>query len=381
MVGSEPRDKRLPVLLLARQLHIGGSERQLCEMALALDPGRFRVHAGFLRPGGIRAKEIEAAGIPLAEFPLRSFRSPANVWTSIRKLRRYVVQNGIKIVHAFDAPASVFVGIAAPFVRSAVVLTSQRSSRELPGTAPRMGLRLADKLVDGVVVNCEAVRRQLVSDERVADGRIHLCYNGLDARRFQRQAALSDRVPPGALVIGTVCALRLEKGLPTLVQAFAACLSTNPNLFLVFVGDGPELATLQRQIRDAEIFSRCLFQPTVADVVPWLSLIDVFVLPSLSEALSNSLMEAMACGCACVASRVGGNPELVRHGETGLLFGPEDVPDLTAQLERVIVDQPLRARLGRNAVSLINERFSLTAAAARLGGIYDAMMAARQATR
>src|SRR5439155_9534272 len=99
--------------------------------------------------------------------------------------------------------------------------------------------------------------------------------------------------------------------------------------------------------------------------------IDIFVLPSVSEALSNALMEAMACGCACIASRVGGNCELIEDGATGLLFENKDVAALVGQIERLIADPGLQRQLGQRAASTIREKFSLGAAAARLGCIYD----------
>lgn len=374
--------ERAPVLLLARELNLGGSERQLCEMVRGLDRDRFVVHTGCFRRGGIRASEIEADGIPLAEFPLRSFRSPSDVWSSVLALRRYVQQHRIRVVHAFDAPTNVFVSIAACFLGQTAVLTSQRSHRQRRTLATRASLRLADRLTDGVVVNCESVRAELVSAERVPPRRIHLCYNGVDARRFRRTVlARSDVLPPHALVIGTVCAFRPEKGLSTLLRAFAACCASNPNLVLVMVGDGQERDDLQRQARERGIGSRCVFQPAASDVVPWLSRIDIFVLPSLFEAFSNALMEAMACECACIASRVGGNPELVHHEETGLLFEKDDVRSLVGQLERLVADPDLRQRLGQQAAAMIGSKFSLRVAAARLGAIYESAMAAQEAAR
>jgi glycosyltransferase involved in cell wall biosynthesis len=368
--------------LLARELNLGGSERQLCEMVRGLDRDRFAPHAGCFRPGGIRAREIQADRIPLAEFPLTSFRSPSNVWSSVLALRRYVRKHGVRVVHAFDAPTSLFVGLAASLLGRAVVLTSQRSSRQLVSLAIRAGLRLSDRTSDGIVVNCEAVREELLSVERVPIQRIHLCYNGLDSRRFQRTVTeRSEVIPRHALVIGTACVFRPEKDLSTLLSAFAECYASNPNLFLVMVGDGPGRANLQQRALDLGISSRCLFQPPTSDVVSWLRLIDIFVLPSLFEALSNALMEAMACECACIASRVGGNPELVHDGETGLLFEEGDVRSLVGHLRRVIADPSLRQRLGRRAASVIRSRFSLQAAAARLGAIYEDRMAAQETVR
>lgn len=368
---------RSGVLLLARELNYGGSERQLCEMARSLDPQRFDVHVGCFRPGGIRAKEIEAHGIPLTTFPIRSFRSPWNVWSSVMVLRRYVRTHAIRVVHAFDPPSSLFVGAAARFLGPTATLTSQRSSRRLRTPAVRLALELAGRLADGVVVNCEFVRRQLAAETRIPLGRIHLCHNGLDAQRFQRASNVRDARAPEGVTIGAVSVFRPEKGLSTLVRAFAKCHAADPTVVLLLVGDGPDRDALGQLADSLGVTSRCVFQPTTADVVPWLSQMDIFVLPSLSEALSNSLMEAMATECACVASRVGGNPELITDGETGLLFESGSVEDLAERLQRLIGDAACRQQLGRLASETIRRDFSLQKAAGRLAAIYEAVMPAR----
>jgi glycosyltransferase involved in cell wall biosynthesis len=109
-------------------------------------------------------------------------------------------------------------------------------------------------------------------------------------------------------------------------------------------------------------------------VADWLRKIDIFVLPSLSEALSNSLMEAMASGCAVTASKVGGNVELVQPGVTGLLFSPRAADELAANLRRLIQDEALRIEMAANAVRFIKNGFSLSASAQRMAGIYEAQL-------
>jgi glycosyltransferase involved in cell wall biosynthesis len=101
---------------------------------------------------------------------------------------------------------------------------------------------------------------------------------------------------------------------------------------------------------------------------------DIFVLPSVSEALSNSLMEAMACGCAVVASRVGGNVELIDDGRTGFLFEKSDAGQLASILERLIADEELRREIGTAAASFIREGFSLETSVTRMQSIYDTML-------
>jgi glycosyltransferase involved in cell wall biosynthesis len=127
-------------------------------------------------------------------------------------------------------------------------------------------------------------------------------------------------------------------------------------------------------IRDA-----CLFQPATSEVAAWLQAIDIFVLPSTSEALSNSLMEAMACGCCAVASRVGGNPELVSHGRTGLLFEVGNPADLADQLHSVVENTTFREDLARAGAAFIAGHFSLADSTRRLQQLYQALLSGRVA--
>jgi len=222
-------------------------------------------------------------------------------------------------------------------------------------------------------VNCEALRRHLVERLFVPRRRIHVCYNALDTTVYHY---LPRSRPPqlegASLIVGVTCVLRPEKGLSTLVEAFARLYAAHPGLRLVVVGSGPQLAALQQQALQLGIAGACLFQPSTADVLTWLRAIDIFVLPSLSEALSNSLMEAMACGCCAIASRVGGNPELVSHRQTGLLFEPGNARDLADQLLAAVEDSTLREDLSR--AGFIAANFSIPAAIGRLQRLYQSLL-------
>ena len=362
----------IPVLLMVRELNLGGSERQMAEIAKALDRSRFDPRVGCFRPAGLRADDLRAAGVPIVHFPVPWL---ASVKGALR-IAAYVREQNIRLVHTFDTPANLYGVPAARVAGSAVVLSSQRVDRALWPAVYRHGLRITDRLVDGIVVNCEFLRRHLRVEEKVPPGLIHLCYNGIDTGAFQPlHGARPDALRAAALVVGVVCSLRPEKGLDTLLDAFAAVRGLVPGMKLAIVGSGPCLADLQDRARALDVLPDCVFEPATARVADWLHTIDIFVLPSLSEALSNSLMEAMACGCCVAASRVGGNPELVAHGETGMLFEPRDVAGLAEVLRLLVRDPARRRELASNAARLIRSRFSLEAAARRMGEIYAALLA------
>jgi glycosyltransferase involved in cell wall biosynthesis len=363
-----PRNR---ILLLARALGSGGSERQLVETAKALHRRGWEVHVGCFHDSGIRATELREAGVHIVRLPVTSFLSPISMLRGLFIFGRYVLQHRIDLTHSFDAPTAIFGTIAGKLFARRVVLTSQRSSRGLRTKWEHRLLRATDRVADGVVVNCEAIQRHLIEEEGVRPERIRLCYNGLNTDNFfpSRESARPGNLRE-RLIVGTVCVLRPEKGLTVLFRGFAIAAQQRAELKLLIVGSGAMREALESLACELGIRDRVIFQPDTHDVALWLNRIDVFVLPSLSEALSNSLMEAMACGAAAVASRVGGNPELVRDGETGLLFESGDAEGLAAQLIRLTDDPAMRHRLAAAATNFVRTRLTLDAAADRMEEIY-----------
>jgi glycosyltransferase involved in cell wall biosynthesis len=357
-----------PVLLMTRSLGHGGTERQVAELAKALDRNLFTPHIACFDRGGFREDELRQRGVPILQMEMHSFVSRESVRALLR-LRSYVQAHGIRLAHTFDHPMNVFGVPAARLLRVPVVLSSQRSHRSLIPPKYLRAVRFSDRLVDGIVVNCNFVRDHLIDDYALPERKIHVCYNALDTERFQPGPRLRPVELAGAeLVIGVICVLRAIKGLSTLMEAFARLY--RPGLKLLIVGSGPERDSLAAQARSLGVSSGCLFKESTNDVAGWLRAIDIFVLPSLSEALSNSLMEAMAAGCCAVASRVGGNPELVRHGDTGLLFEAGNAAALAEELRTVVGNADLRSRLADAGSRFVASTLSTAQSVGRMQQIY-----------
>ena len=134
------------------------------------------------------------------------------------------------------------------------------------------------------------------------------------------------------------------------------------------------LAELEAQARTLNLGADCRFQGAAQNVAEWLRSMDIFVLPSLSEALSNSLMEAMACGCCAVASDAGGNPELVQDGETGLLFPAGNGAALATRLDHLLANGEERQRMAANGARRMREQFNRDASARRMGEVYASFL-------
>ena len=357
---------------MSEQLAAGGTERQLVEMAKAFDRTKFTPHAATMK-GGFRAAELAGSAVPIIELPMESFLSLDAVLAGW-KLAAYLRKNKIQVFHAFDYPAACFGVPVARLAGTPVVLSSQRGHRALNPPIYRKIQRWTDSLVDGIVVNCESMRKHLMEDEGVLREKTHLCYNGLDTSRYHQGPRIRTAALAGAsLVIGALSVLRPEKGIHTLIEAFASVLALDSKMRLAIVGGGPQLGELKETAARLNILSSCHFEPSTKEPERWLAAIDIFVLPSLSEAFSNSLMEAMASACAAVVSNVGGNPELIGDGHSGLLFAPESVAELSSCLRLLITNEDLRQRVSSHAARKVRE-FTLEASAARLGAIYDGLL-------
>lgn len=366
---------KIPILLLVRELGIGGTERQLVETALLLKASKFEPHVACFRPNGLRQGDLIEADIPILHLPVTSFRS-LGVTKGARLLLRYLRQHGIQIVHSFDAPLNVFTAPVVRFFGDAAVVTSQRGHRDLTGEHFKTLLRMTDRLTDAILVNCQWMSRYLIEEEGVPETRIRLCYNAIDLERYHRSgAAAGTSATP---VIGTVCALRPEKGVDTLLRAFAKLQDVNAKLLIV--GSGPQSEQLHSLAAQLELGPRCHFEPATADVTKWLSQIDLFVLPSRFEALSNSLMEAMACSCCVVATRVGGNPELIEDGYNGLLFPVDDATEL-AEVLRTLVANPEQIRTFAARACAKVQQFSYERTASTLEAIYDSVLTGNRGTK
>jgi glycosyltransferase involved in cell wall biosynthesis len=369
-----PAAKPVPILLTVRELHYGGIQRDVAKIALKLDRSRFEPHVATFQADGIRVEELKQAGVPVIHIPMHSLKSPS-VLTAAMRMRSYVRKHGIRLVHAFDTSA-IFMVPMARALRVPAVLSSTLGSRKLLDRRSHKQMRWTDRMVDTVVVNCVAMRRHLIDDEHVPGERIELCYNGVGTTEFfPAEAPRKGAIPQTSLVIGTVCVLRPEKGLTLLQEAFSRVRHLDPNMKLVFVGSGSLLASLQENAARLGIAEANVFVPATRDVAPWMRSMDIFVLPSYSEAFSNSLLEAMACGCSVVGSRVGGTPELIgSNDERGLLFKSGNAADLAEKLSKLIKDIGLRCYLGTEAAKFARENLTIEIAAERTADIYEKVL-------
>ncbi|PYX65420.1 MAG: hypothetical protein DMG78_29750 [Acidobacteria bacterium] len=243
--------------------------------------------------------------------------------------------------------------------------------------------RLHSPLIDRYVTVSKDLERYLSRRVGIAPSRITQIYNGVDTERFAPVQEKPGGVLPNGflddrrIVIGSVGRIQAVKDHATLVRAFAAVIQTQSDLAsrmrLTIVGDGPLLGDLRTLVKELFLDDLTWLPGAVDDISRVLQTFDVFVLPSLAEGISNTLLEAMATGLPVVATAVGGNGELVEDGKLGRLFRPGDVQTLARFLTEYVRDQQLREAHARAARRAAAERFGIDAMVDQYQAIYSAL--------
>ena len=242
---------------------------------------------------------------------------------------------------------------------------------------PALLRQLHSPLIERYVTVSKNLRSYLTGRVGIAPARISQIYNGVDTTRFTprenaRRCAMPAAYARGdAIIIGTVGRMQPVKDQATLLRAFASLAPLHARARLVMAGSGPLSADLRALAAALGVGERVWFPGTLHDVAGALRNFDVFVLPSLSEGISNTLLEAMASGVPALATSVGGNPELVLEGLTGRLFQPGDVPALSRLLHDYLTQPALRLAHGAAARRVAVERFSLPAMVAHYQSVYQ----------
>lgn len=342
----------------------GGTERQFTNLALALNRSRFEVGFGCLFRDGALRDEIEAAGLQVSEYPIRSFYAPGSYVQQLR-FARELRRSRVDIVHTYNFYANVFAVPAARLAGVPVVVASIRDMGVYLSSAQRIVQRQVCRMADLVLVNAEAIRRWLIADG-YDPARIAIVGNGIDFRRFQDtggdlRAELG--LPDGTPIVLLVSRLVPRKGIEDFLDAAARLLPERPSVRFVVAGEeapGSGYSDVIRRYAARVGLSACVrFLGPRPDVPALLAQATVSVLPSLSEGLSNVLLESMAAGAPVVATRVGGAPEVIEDGSTGLLVSPGNPGELAAAIARVLDHPELASRLAAGGRQAVRTRFSL----------------------
>jgi len=354
------------VLNVVPTLMCGGTENQFMALARTLDRTRFDVEFACLRRWGGFVEELEQRSIPLTEYPVPTFRSVTALAQQAR-LARHIVRRDIQIVHAYNFYGNVFATPPARLVAPVTIASIRDRAPYLTAMQKRVQ-RYACQFADCILVNADAVRDWLIGEGYDAS-KISVIRNGVDLSRFdtapppaqlRRELGLPDDTP----LVGVISRLTRLKGLEHFLEAAAMVRSRVPNARFLIAGetspmDREYLGELKQYAERCGVAKDVIFTGLRRDVPAVLSSLSVSAMPSLNEALSNVVLESMAAGAPTVATRVGGTPEAIVDGVTGVLVPPADSAALANAIVHLLQDTQLATHLGLAARARIVDHFSV----------------------
>lgn len=368
------------VVHVVNSLAVGGLENGVVNLVNATST-RFRHLIVCMTADG----PLHARLRPEVEVIVLGKRPGQDPWALLR-LVRLLRRLRPLIVHSRNWPAIDAIP-AARVARVPLVVHGEhgREVADPEGRNPRRKRirRALAPLVHHFVTVSGDLRRWLIEDVRVPAAKVSAIHNGVDLSRFGRAGRLESRLrldlPAEAPIVGTVGRLDPVKDQAGLIRAFAKVRSAHPDAQLVVVGDGPCRAELEDVAAASGQGGHVRLLGNRDDIPAVMSALDVFVLPSIAEGISNTILEAMASGLPVVATRVGGNPELVEDGIGGALVPRQDPSALAAAIAGYVADPELRRRHGLASRQRATGHFSLERMAEAYANLYTSLAADRLA--
>jgi glycosyltransferase involved in cell wall biosynthesis len=350
----------------------GGAQEHVYNLVTRMDAARYDVSVVSLSPGSA-VRKLERAGIEVMVIDEPDDAIATGILAAhLADVRADVIHNHMYRAEIVGTKAAIALGEAGhrrPWVISTIHSSRIRSDED------QEALRRLTAEMDHLVVVSNAIDRKVVEEGRLSAPR-SLIYNGVDLDRYDHQqpcCTLREEygMADDSHIVGVVGRLELEKGHPTLLEAWPLVLAEMPNTYLMIIGEGSRLDALHEIARDLGILDRVTFTGRRDDIPAVTASFDVAVLPSYREAQGLTILEAMALSRPVVASNVGGIPEMITNEVNGLLVPPHDPPALAAAIVRLLKDHQLADVLGRAGHDMVHDRFCVQLMAKAVQDLYD----------
>ncbi|KJJ86032.1 glycosyltransferase [Candidatus Omnitrophus magneticus] len=351
----------MKVLLLTSHLEVGGIGIYTVDMAKYLK--KYGIDVIVASSGGLLARRLDIAGI--RHFYLDINGKNEFGFKMLRALPiviKFIKEEGIDILHAQTRITQVLSSLSGFFTRKKVVTTCHGFFNH-----HRLSRKLYPAWGDSVIAISSGVTRHLINDLKVPRDRVNLVYNGVDIKRYGKKtkkecayAVRDHKFDINKITIGSVGRFSIVKGHKFLIEAFALLYAERKDIQLLLIGKGEEEINLMKLARELLVDDKIIFSSGInAPLEDYISLIDIFVLPSISEGFGIALVEAMASLCACVASNTAGPSEIIVREESGIIVETKNSSALKDALLRVINDDKLRKYLAFNAQRRAVENFDI----------------------
>jgi glycosyltransferase involved in cell wall biosynthesis len=384
-MGSVDKTRPLRIVYVLPNLESGGTERHVLDLVRKMNPARFDLSLVTVAGGGsLYERFAEKIAVTVLGDPAKGRRFRKSYFeqlVTLKALTRLLRERKADILHAYLPAANVLGPIAARLSGVPRVIVSKRALAEYKAHYPllRRIEPLGNRLADAILVNSDAVRRDVERTERYWRGKFLRIYNGVASIKpwtADEGMAFRERegIPANALVAICVSNFYPYKGHEELVEAAVGVVSTFPNVLFLLAGrDSGTMAATKARARERGIDGFFRFLGGRTDVPDLLRASDLFVHPSREEGFSNAILEAMAAGLPVVACNVGGNPEAIVDGETGRIVPPRNPERFAGAMTELIADEARRKAFGQAGLRRATERFSLDRMVGEMESLYESL--------
>ena len=359
------------VLLITTHLNIGGIGRYVTNLAMAL---KQRGHEIFVASSGGELKDLlpqEGIKHIYLDIKTKSELSP-KIIRSFLALKSFLKEAKIDLIHAHTRVTQVVSALLFSFTGIPYVTTCHGFFKR------RLGRRIFGCWGERTIAISEAVKDQLVRDFGVDEKKVALIHTGIEVDRFLSEISQSEKqhlklkwgLGKGP-VIGAIGRLSPVKGQDVLIRATKLIIQDFPDVKVLLVGDGPDERRLKDLSSNLAVDKYIIFTGSIDDTAKALSVVDIFVQPSLKEGLGLSLIEAMASGKPCIASRAGGIESLIEDGVTGVLVKSGDHHELARAIKNTIGNENLVATFRENGRKKVLDDFTVDKMAVKVEKMYE----------
>lgn len=371
---------------------VGGIQTHTVDLACTLAERGFQVYVIFpeseVRTLDILAEVLEASNISILRLNLKIGQPLPSLFANLIQLKRWLQTQQIDIFHiqrsvSDQGKAAI---LAARTAGIPVIISTTHDQPPHLSLISRWINQKVNSFLNTTIVVSKYGRQMYLESKDISADKIDMIYNGIRLDYFA-EASLEDQasklasfqLAPDSLVIGTLARLEPSKGIADLLTAVSKLVRCWPNLITLIAGAGSERAALEQEALRLGLTDHVRFLGYVPDAREFYCLLDVFVLPSYWEAFGLVATEAMAVGKPVVATRVGGLPEVVSDGETGLIVPMRDPNALANAIERLLGDKHLREQMGAAGRNRVKTVFSVTKMADQTIALYRSLLAAKRA--
>ncbi len=364
----------LPITHIITDLTTGGSQKALLRLLRGIDRDRFSPTVVCLRDGDTPiAHDIQSQDIPVLDLGITGFLNPFG----LRRLASFLDDVRPVIVHSWLYHA-VMVSRLFGRIAPVPILISARRNINLGSPLRERLNRLTLGIDDRIIAVSEAARRVEIERGGADPRRVVTIVNGVETGHSgEMDPTVRNRIreelgiPGSAPVVGTIGRLHQEKGLDVFLEATAQILSALPDVRFVIVGSGRDRTALESHAKELGVASKIAFVGERADVKDLLTAMDLFSLSSPEEGMPNVVLEAMAAGLPVVATGVGGTPEVVINGVTGLLVPPGEPGRLAAAVSDILSRRDRMLMMGREGLARVRKDFRIDTMVARTVEVYE----------